>query len=192
LRCPYCGSSDLIWDYQRGEVVCARCASVIERIYVNTISHSEYDTEVRQKNLRIGEPAPKLRKATKDYLKILESIKNKNDVVIDVNAFWEYQKTGRRVKLLKRRLNTELLNDYAVRVAMDVLRKYPKLSARTDRAKIAIALLAISLVKGTKLNMALLTKKVGLSKVHIKRLEKLVLKEKAFIDELREAFNKVQ
>ncbi|MCD6428213.1 MAG: TFIIB-type zinc ribbon-containing protein [Desulfurococcales archaeon] len=192
MRCPYCGSSDLIWDYQRGEVVCTQCASVIDRIYVSTIQRSDNDAEVKQKNLRVGEPVPKLKKATKDYLKILESIRDKSDVVIDVNAFWEYQKTGRRVKLLKKRLSPDLLNDCAVRVAMDILRKYPKLSARTDRAKIAIALLAISLVKGTRLNMASLTKKVGLSKVHIKRLEKLVLKERAFIDELKEAFSKVQ
>ncbi len=192
MRCPYCGSQNLVWDYQRGEVVCTCCGTVVERIYVNASIHSEHYVEIQQRNSRINGLVPKLRKATKDYLRILESIRNKKDVVIDVNAFWEYQKTGRRVKLLKKKFSTELVNDSAIRIAMDVLKKYPKLSARTDRAKIAIAVLAISLVKGTKLNTSLLTKKVGLSKVHVKRLEKLVLKEKAFINELKEVFNKMQ
>ena len=194
MKCPYCGSTNLVWDYQRGEVICTYCASVIDKIYVSTKPHGEWGEEHRRSSSCTSDYVPKLKKATKDYLKILETMssRNRNDITIDTKAFWEYQKTGRRVKLLKRRVNIKYSSDLSVRIAMDVLRKYPKLSSRTDRAKIAIALLAIALVKGAKLNTALITREVGLSKVHIKRLEKLVLKERAFIKELKEAFNRIQ
>ena len=33
MKCPYCGSNEIIWDYKTGDVVCLRCASVIDKVF---------------------------------------------------------------------------------------------------------------------------------------------------------------
>ncbi|MCD6278370.1 MAG: hypothetical protein J7J11_01675 [Desulfurococcales archaeon] len=194
MRCPYCGSSNLVWDYQRGEVVCTTCATVIDKIYIAVKPRYNADTDSGYSHLYSNYSMPKLKKETKNYLKILEDIggKKRKDMTIDTGAFWEYMRTGRRVKLLKRRVNMKYSSDTTVQVAMDILKKYPKLTSRTDRAKLVIALLALALIKGVKLDTSLISKEVGLSKVHIKRLEKLIRREKAFIEELKEAFSRMK
>jgi uncharacterized Zn finger protein (UPF0148 family) len=34
-KCPYCGSTDIVWDHQRGYVVCAGCGTVIEDVSID-------------------------------------------------------------------------------------------------------------------------------------------------------------
>lgn len=33
MRCPYCGSRNVVWDYSTGSIVCAECGSVLDSIY---------------------------------------------------------------------------------------------------------------------------------------------------------------
>jgi len=189
LRCPYCDSPNVVWDYEKGEIICEDCASVVEKIYVSSIDRNYCITEIENEKVRIHEFMPRLSKMTREYLKILKDVGGKDSIVIDINAFLEYQKTGRRVKVLRRRASPNvdlLLKDTTIRTTMSILQKYPRLSARTDRAKVAIALLALSLIKGAQDDISSLTKETGLSKVHIRRLEKLILKERLFIEELKE------
>ena len=56
-KCPECGSSDLVKDYSRGEIVCQNCGLVV---HDNLIDHGPewraFDSEQRQKRARTGAP----------------------------------------------------------------------------------------------------------------------------------------
>jgi transcription initiation factor TFIIIB Brf1 subunit/transcription initiation factor TFIIB len=36
LRCPYCGSTKLVWDSETGYLVCGSCGTIIEPLFDNT------------------------------------------------------------------------------------------------------------------------------------------------------------
>ena len=41
VKCPYCGSSNLIWDNKSGDIICAVCGSVIDKIYCESADIEE-------------------------------------------------------------------------------------------------------------------------------------------------------
>ena len=55
--CPECGSTELIGDYERAEVVCARCGLVIDENLVDMGPEwRAFDHEQRDKRTRVGAP----------------------------------------------------------------------------------------------------------------------------------------
>jgi transcription initiation factor TFIIIB Brf1 subunit/transcription initiation factor TFIIB len=40
MRCPCCGSEELVWDYKNGAVVCSSCGCIVDIIYVSQPSAS--------------------------------------------------------------------------------------------------------------------------------------------------------
>ena len=55
--CPECGSEELIGDYERAEVVCARCGLVIDENLVDMGPEwRAFDHEQRDKRTRVGAP----------------------------------------------------------------------------------------------------------------------------------------
>ena len=56
-ECPQCGSTDLIGDYERAEVVCANCGLVIDDNLVDMGPEwRAFDHEQRDKRTRVGAP----------------------------------------------------------------------------------------------------------------------------------------
>ena len=45
MKCPYCGSSDVVVDDSRGYLVCRRCGTVLGDIYEEATPASLYDTD---------------------------------------------------------------------------------------------------------------------------------------------------
>jgi len=41
MKCPYCGSTEIIWDSKGGNVVCANCGSVLDRVYITSTAYEE-------------------------------------------------------------------------------------------------------------------------------------------------------
>jgi transcription initiation factor TFIIB len=57
LRCPECGSTDLIRDYDVGEIVCERCGYVISTsLFDQGPEWRAFDEEQREKRTRVGAP----------------------------------------------------------------------------------------------------------------------------------------
>ncbi|MCD6563272.1 MAG: transcription initiation factor IIB [Thermoproteales archaeon] len=57
LRCPHCGSDKLIYDYTRGEIVCAVCGYVIsEREIDRGPEWRAFTAEERERRSRVGAP----------------------------------------------------------------------------------------------------------------------------------------
>lgn len=57
MVCPECGSTDLIRDYEAGEIVCERCGYVISTILFDTGPEwRAFDEEQRERRTRVGAP----------------------------------------------------------------------------------------------------------------------------------------
>ena len=187
MKCPYCRSSTLIWDYERGEVICPNCGSVIERIYVSSTYFDLNDEGDAEKSLR---SEPKLKPITKLYLKFIHrsSILRKSKVKVNKEALLRYlEGKGPHVKIFKKPFNENKLRDEVINKIINIMNKYPRLKSRTDRAKLALALIAVRIASGENINNVVTTirKDTALSLTHIKRLMKLVVLERRFIEEVR-------
>ncbi len=184
IECPYCGGF-LIWDYKSGDIICSSCGLVVDRIVDCRVK--VYDEEENiNKNSRETTSSKKLSRAYIIYKKILKRIKdNQRELEVDSQAFTEYA-IGRRghVRILvaKRTLKAleYLKKDSEVQYILDnVVRKIPILNSRTDRARIAAALIIKTLIKKKKLDaneFKIISEATGISASHARRLYALITK----------------
>jgi len=194
MRCPYCGSTNIIWDEERGEIVCMDCGSVIDRIYV---SRDDYRVDDFKPSSPKG--SVRLSRTTKEFLKLLDKVKTskklKGKAVIDSAKFFDYV-TGRRGKVKIIKLRTPYLRnlekDEDISIVLKLIGKFPRLNSRTDRAKIALAMLTISLVKGGNISVSEISRVTGLSRMHVRRLVRELSSQKAFMAEVRKNLIKFQ
>jgi hypothetical protein len=180
LKCPHCGQQDIIWDYARGDIVCTYCGTVVDKIYVNMIKKEEPFNQAKD----VSQPG--LKKETREFFKLLSRIKGKN-LEIDTRAFEAFIK-GKRpaVKMFVRsgfKSRVDVDND--VRVALRIICKYPRLASRTDRAKLAIATVAVYLARDSRVEISKIAKEYGLSRIHMRRLINVLYSEKSVIEEVR-------
>jgi len=192
MRCPYCGSSRVVWDYEKGEVICVCCASVIDRIYYdasNTLSEELMERSLRSNSYGGYKNYPRLKSITLTYLKFLRKVSRHKGVIVDNRAFLDYL-SGKRpnVKILKREFNEGKLRDELINKVINVINKYPRLKSRTDRAKLALALIALSIAKGDSVHNVIskVREDAKLSTTHVKRLIRLVMRESSFLRDVKE------
>ncbi len=197
MRCPYCGSNDIVWDYVRGDVICASCGTVLERIYV-TEQHISQELVQEPVKIRTHKRYGKygrvtLTKYTSEYLKLMDKVrrsKRLKNIVIDSEQLRRYvEGEGPPVKIFKRNPQNveELLKDPKVKLVLEVMLRFPRLSSRTDRAKVALALMALMLLAGRKVNAREVAEKSGISAMHARRLVKTLKESREFVEELKKA-----
>mgnify|MGYP000088287828 CR=1 FL=1 len=190
MKCPYCGSSSIVWDYERGEIICMCCASVVDRIYydLNTIPSEEF-REKAISNSHKAQGYPRLRSITLTYLRFIKKVSKHRGIMVDNKAFLDYL-NGKRphVKILKRKFNEGKLKDELISKVINAMSKYPRLKSRTDRAKLALALIALGIAKGDNMNKVMnkVRKDAKLSTTHVKRLIRLVMRESMFLRDVKE------
>ncbi len=188
MRCPHCGNVNLVWDYVRGEVVCPKCGTVVDNIYVDDRPTRTDLIYKPVKGKEIG-----LSKVTREYLTLLDGIKKNRRLsgkgFIDAKSFMEYVE-GRRGKvgIIKVRLPSKSLKrNAALAKVLRIIRKYPRLNSRTERAKYALGLIAIHAVTKNSLSVEEISRATGLSGMHVRRLIKVALKSDAFLREVRDS-----
>ncbi len=160
-----------MWDFERGEVVCASCGYVVEQIYVSS--------EIRQvsETVRHGSRGYiTLSKETKKFLELMRYVKvSGKELYIDWDSFREYVRTGRRVRVLKLRVRPIPENlRKVIDPVMEVIDRYPRLSSRTVRGKIAASLLALYLAIGARPNLVAIARLAGVSRTQLARIMKLI------------------
>ncbi len=171
LRCPLCGSHNLVWDFERGEVVCTACGYVVEQIYVSN--------EVRHipENIRHGTRGyVTLSKETRKFLELVKHVKvSRKELYIDWDSFREYVRTGKRIRVLKLRVRPipKSLRE-VVEPVMKIIEMYPRLSSRTVRGKVAASLIALYLALGARPSLVTIARLVGVSRTQLARIMKLV------------------
>ncbi|MEM0187805.1 MAG: TFIIB-type zinc ribbon-containing protein [Saccharolobus sp.] len=65
MKCQVCGSTEIVWNEEKGEIVCSNCGVVIDSIYYDSvdrfsvneivIDNNLYFNDIKIKNLRIRE-----------------------------------------------------------------------------------------------------------------------------------------
>lgn len=160
-----------MWDFERGEVVCTSCGYVVEQIYVS--SEARYVSET----VRHGAKGYiTLSVETRKFLELMKYVKiSRKELYIDWDSFREYVRAGRRVRVLRLRVRPipENLRE-AVDPVMKIIEKYPRLSSRTVRGKIAASLLALYLALGTRPNLVTIARLAGVSRTQLARIMKLI------------------
>ncbi len=163
-------SSNLVWDFERGEVVCTSCGYVVEQIYVNDVRHAAETIRHETKGYIT------LSKETKKFLELMKYVKvSKKELYIDWDSFREYVRTGKRVRVLKLRVRPipENLRE-VIEPVMKVIERYPRLSSRTVRGKVAASLLALYLALDTRPSLVTVARLAGVSRTQLARIMKLV------------------
>jgi len=196
MRCPYCGSNDIVWDYVRGDVICASCGTVLDRIYV---TEQYTNPEFVQESVKIRarkkhrDKRVTLTKYTSEYLKLINKIKGSKrlkNIVIDSEQLRRYVDGELPpIKIFKRNPQNvkALLKDPKVKLVLEIMLHFPRLSSRTDRAKVALALMALMLLTGRRINTREVAEKSGISAMHARRLAKALQENREFVKELKKA-----
>lgn len=178
-ECGYCGSQDVVWDFKNGFIVCSSCGSVLERIYSSPSVRAEITRlSARERHVSASELGDRLRRV-KTFRSVRNKIK-KPDLALDDAAFAEYL-AGKRghVKLYVKKSSAERLRKLTelpeVKEALRIIEEYPLLASRTDRVKVASALIYLIAKKGGRLSSALrlVSRLTGASEVHLKRVVKV-------------------
>ncbi|MEM1698622.1 MAG: TFIIB-type zinc ribbon-containing protein [Sulfolobales archaeon] len=184
MECPYCRAvNSLVWDEIRGMVVCSECGVVVDLIYV---SGGNFENELEPLGDRVSVTVRKFGKlsdASIKYLTILKEIKYRPQLYVDSDSFSKYLVLGKRVKVIKRRIS--IPKNETIEKIVTIIAKYPRLCSRTDRAKYALATIAYALATEGSVDSSKLSKQLGLSKTHIRRLLRVVRNSQRFLDEVR-------
>ena len=187
MECPYCGAENsLLWDEGRGTVVCSECGTVVDSIYVNGGSSGhglEPPEGPKGRGRTVSRSLGRLSDASLKYLEILEEIRGRPMLYVDSDSFGRYLALGKRVKVVRRR--SCLPRSETLDRILAVMVKYPRLCSRTDRAKYAIAVIAYALATEGFADVPALSRGLGLSKTHVRRLLRVVRSSREFLCEVR-------
>jgi len=195
MKCPACLSNEIVWDIRAGVVVCANCGLVIENIYygydipLSTIHHQTM--ELKHYSSHVGELRLKVDQVkVQKVLELIDTIKKKPYLKLDTQAVEEFL-IGKRppIKLLKRRkVDLKPLSErkYIDFIIDRIIDKDPILASRTERAKVALALIIKDLIIHGSVRRSYISKVTGLSKTHIHRLINLV-KSRRIIEHIKKS-----
>jgi len=189
LRCPFCGSENLIWDFATGAIICASCGSVIDVIYeaeppYHRLSYKKASVAeavlYREKTRLSKQRLSLISMRTAMYTKIARRIR-KNRVVNERALLAMLSGSQRRVRLIEHRidelLRQRLNGDLAyLKRYLDIIDNDPVLSSRTFRGKVALAMMIHQLATRGSVDLKCIAKELEMSLTHLKRLEKLVLR----------------
>ena len=190
-----CSKNYLVWDYQRGEVICTKCGMVVEeRLLIETSSKKEkirdnikmynqfisnYNNIIRNKNIKYNKFKKILNKLRK--INSLTKKTQGNLIKIDEESFEQYVRTGSSVLVIKKTSKQleQIFSDPEIKSIVErKIKKNPRLNSRTFRSKVAIALIIKEMEAGkTKLSLKDLREiavKTGTSVSHVKRLYYMV------------------
>ncbi|MEB2836569.1 MAG: TFIIB-type zinc ribbon-containing protein [Desulfurococcales archaeon] len=126
-RCPYCGSTRLVWDEERGYLVCADCGAVIEQLFYEgpTRSEARWDFQSTRAVLRLRaspQPSPASRPARQRERAIQPAHDTQGDPLLreSLREVSSRGYTGRIAVALAHYISSKLLgmsNEAALRVA---------------------------------------------------------------------------
>jgi len=178
-----CGSKDLIWDYKNGFIVCTECGEVQEKIII-VQAHASNDQGIERKN-EYWNFIRKKEKTYKKYMKIHKKLyRLKRKLEIDEKAFLDSLSMHSQIKTLtsertKIAIENAMVDDKIRMIIEKVISKIPRLNSRTERGKIAAAMILAILWQNKRIDtktIKVLSKKTGTSPCHVKRIYKTIMK----------------
>lgn len=191
MRCTSCSSCNIVWDYGRGEVICCDCGTVLDKIYVSV----KYSANIRDLTAIESLRTDRLVSAqTRLYLKLLGKAL-RHGLTVDNQVLMSYFLGKAPLIKVFKNPNTDVGKlvkaDERLKVIMDIINRYPRLASRTERAKIALAKIALSIMLDKKMDPGELGNELGLSKVHVRRLYKAIIECPEFLHEVSKALTPI-
>lgn len=199
MHCPYCGSDDIVYEYEYGYIVCSSCGTVLDIIFIEY-----YDNYPRVQYEEVSIGLPSVRKGI-EKKKLHPKRATLSKMNFEVMVYEKYVKKARRNvyvdidAALKKELKINTVarvyhhkgeekvlklieNDSKIRFIIEnIIDKDPILSSRTPRGKVALALIIKNLVEGRPLDLDKVCELTSMSMVHIKRLINLIKRRAPYI-----------
>lgn len=129
MKCPYCGSDKVIWDYANGCLVCSECGSVIDQIYSSETYYDIEDENTLIPNFLYSDLAKKIENADK-FQKELSNDNLRKFIIYNGSIVRESSLNS--LKLIEN--NEKLLLLY------DIVDSLPKFKSKSIKYKLALAL----------------------------------------------------
>ncbi len=194
--------SYLIWDYERGEVICSSTGEVVDKIYDYTPHPLHEKIEVIEQRQKLVRTRPKRNPVEKKYRKHLlfynkasRIIESKPWLTVDYDKLF---KIGRFIKTLSSHSTNKALRNIeekGIRRDLDkvieiIKEVEPAAVSRTERAKYALAYIVLKLaLTSNPPEVAEVTRLFNISTTTYRRLERLakriiagIRREKLVID----------
>lgn len=179
MKCQNCGSLDVEWRYERGELVCRNCGLIIDIIMEKPLNKIENNSFILWRSYR--RYIKNKERSYEKFSKLRSKIKNRDDLFIDPCVFTDYllhsHVKGRRIyKSLRNQKALQTLQDNQElkSIIEKIVSKDPVLASRTVRGKIAIAYTLLLLQKGLKPKPREISEKTGVSMTQARRIALLV------------------
>jgi len=183
-KCPYCGSTDIVWDHQRGYVVCAGCGTVIEDVsidYERSASKWRFFKELERKApstreaIIARERVPKFRawlreavKRVREYERALREarvarereIREARRAYREILALLNKPVILMRVKgsIIDERVREFIEQNEALKRIVEVLERDPILKGLSYRVKLGLALAIRELVREGDVDIVLMAR----------------------------------
>jgi len=178
MKCWYCGSEDVVWDYRTGSVVCRNCGLVLDVIFDDSSKFVEDGVAVLR---RMGSARPitathldgglrSIEYRVRRYEKLVRHARR--GVVVDVAAL----DLGSRIRVYRGSVDEVLKPlEESLREFLEVIEEDPLLGSRTYRGKIAAAFILREVVtKGVIPNVSTVVKTCLVSQAQARRIIKLI------------------
>ena len=170
MKCPYCGSSEIIWDYKTGDLICSKCASVIDRIYYADLSETSDDIVLIHK-YAYYDFFRKLERYN-EYKNKIEKLEKKSRKMVMYNGSLIKESSLNAMKILEN--NEKLL------ILYDIMDSLPQFKSKNSMYKLAIGLYLFDKKEFYKLR-----RNLNISDKYFKKiLSKLKVKDKLKIQSL--------
>lgn len=184
LKCTQCGGF-LLWDYERGEVVCSLCGLVHDRLTslevtdyrtMNDNDENIYSKAINKPKATRWITSKEYRYKIKLYKKGLKLTKNKPWLEVDYEKVFE---NGRFIYTIKSKASMEALRNININGYWDVVREgleyinsvNPAYLARSERSRYALAfMVAIKLKTGRYPSRESITHVFNISDTSYRRL----------------------
>jgi len=178
MKCWYCGSEDVVWDYRTGSVVCRNCGLVLDMIFDASTGFVEDEVAVLRRMSparamtanHLGSDLRSIEHRVKKYEKFARHARR--GVVVDVTAL----NPGSRIRVYRGSVDEVLKPlEESLREFLEVIEEDPLLGSRTYRGKIAAAFILREVVtKGVTPNVSTVVKTCLVSQAQARRIIKLV------------------
>ncbi len=176
-RCPICGSTEIVWDEFRGEVVCSSCGLVMDQIYYTNRGFVEdlADKKIR-KRVGYDRSYEKPGRVLRMYNKLFGSWSLRRDLDVNINSLETLVNgvyTGRVFRHSRDVLLEKMLDiSPTLKKIYEYTSLFPKLSSRTFRARLLISYVLLKKSGNGFASNDILSRAFSISKNHLNRVKK--------------------
>lgn len=150
MKCGVC-KGQLVWDYERGEVVCTRCGLIVDQLTTLELEGYRTFTDIEEKcvskklcSRSVHVTSSKYKYMLKLYKECRRITENKPWLEVDYNKVF---KTGKLVMSIRSKASIEAFKNIEVLGYWDILKKglefidsvNPAFLARSERSRYALA-----------------------------------------------------